>query len=74
MSSTSTEQSRAAEWSHFCDRKSAGPVPHFEIGVQRAFENLAWLRHFTNLRLLTQHSFGRPTTRATSFNQSNLEA
>ena len=52
VSSSSTEQSRAAEWSYFCSRKSAGPVRHFEIGVQCASENLAW-RHFTSQRLPT---------------------
>ena len=58
MSSSSTEQSRAAELSYFCARKSVGPVRHFEVGVQCAFENLAWQRHFTSQRLPTQHCSG----------------
>ena len=58
MSSSSEEQARAAEWSYFCARKSAGPVRHFEIDVQCAFENLAWPRHFTSQRLPTQHCSG----------------
>ena len=33
---------RAINGSYFCAWKSAGPVRHFEIGVQCAFENLAW--------------------------------
>ena len=68
MCSSSTEQSRAAAGSYFCTPKTAGLVRHFEIGVQCAFENLAWPRHFTNQRLPTQHSPGGPM----SFNQSNL--
>ena len=50
--------------------KMCGPVRHFEISVQYAFENLAWQRHFTSQRLPTQHCSGRPS----SFNHLKLEA
>ena len=68
MCSSSTEQSRATAGSFFCAPKIAGLVLHFEIGVQCAFENLAWQRHFTNQQLPTPHCQGGPM----SFNQSNL--
>ena len=58
MSSSSAEQSRAAEWSYFFAEKSAGPVRHFEISVQCAFENLVWPHHVTSQQLPTQHCSG----------------
>ena len=71
--SSKIEKRSCQLYASFCAKKSAGPVRNFEIGVQCAFENLAWPRHFTSQRLPTQHCSGSQWE-THEFNHSNLEA